>query len=291
MKNKYLYIGGIVILGALALIYSAKSDMPSAHVTVRALGVQGFPLRVMVNDEKQIPNDKNVVEVEKQGENLKLGITALEDTNIQLIFDKRTQNAVNGKCGESIAYTSALVNDEEILSERALQSVEPALYTISAKQGEWFEVSTSWDKAAAESDCVAYYTFNSPIEDIEITGLSDVENWGRWSDGNVAEFNFTNLPQQNLTIAFSARPFLGGEKVEQNVAILANDELLTNWHFAKGQSAPDTTLNIFADKIKDGKLKLTFKFEDPMGPKDLGLSNDSRKLGIGFKSMTIKTQN
>lgn len=305
MKNKYLYIAGIVILGAIVLIYRSINNepikgntqvqaqvdnMPKANITVRPLGVLGFPLKVSVDGVEQTPNEKNIVEIEKAGANVKLEITTFEDTNIQLVLNKRTKDTPNGKCGAGIKYTSVSVDGENVISESALQSDEPAIYVIPAKQDNWFKVSASWDKATAEPDCIGYYTFNNPIEDIEITGLFGIENWGRWSDGDVAEFNFTNLPQQNLTIAFSVHPFLGGKKVEQNVTILANDEPLTKWHFESGQSAPDTTLNISADKIKDGKLKITFEFEDPISPKDAGVNNGTRKLGLGFRSMAIKVQ-
>ena len=47
------------------------------------------------------------------------------------------------------------------------------------------------------------------------------------------------------------------------------------------------TLSYFIARLIDGILKLGFKFENPLGSKDVGISDDSRKLGVGFKTMYV----
>ena len=51
---------------------------------------------------------------------------------------------------------------------------------------------------------------------------------------------------------------------------------------------PKTSFLIPKDIAPKGKVIMRFEIDNPQSPKELGLSDDSRKLGIGFKSMKIR---
>ena len=151
----------------------------------------------------------------------------------------------------------------------------------------FYQLYKKTDLTLSDIQYLFQYDFSKKSNKMEIVGLSHPENWGSWSDGEKVEFVISNLPLRDLQMIFDVHAFLGGKKMVQNVEISANGEIIGHWHFEKGKPTPNTILNIPAEMINSGIVKLTFDFENPLGPKDLGLSEDRRHLGVGFKTMKI----
>lgn len=51
---------------------------------------------------------------------------------------------------------------------------------------------------------------------------------------------------------------------------------------------PNTSLIIPQDIAPKGKISIRFEIDNPQSPKELGVSEDSRKLGLGFKSLRLR---
>lgn len=132
------------------------------------------------------------------------------------------------------------------------------------------------------------YKFNREHIYITLDGVSKIEKWGRWSNGNIVKIKFYIPVKKDLNIKFDINPFFPNEVKKQTIKIYSKKELLSTWEYRQGEIFPKTNLDIPKDLIKHGQLTLRFEIEKPISPADLGLSNDKRKLGIGFKTMTIR---
>ncbi|MBR2011902.1 MAG: hypothetical protein IKA08_01385 [Alphaproteobacteria bacterium] len=130
--------------------------------------------------------------------------------------------------------------------------------------------------------------YNFATDNIKNYGLSVKEGWGRWSNGNDV---FIELPlsfNTDVVVDFNVEGYLAEQWPTQDVDVLLNDKKIATWHFDFGKEKPETVLHIPAGNIKGISLKLHFIIKNPVSPQDLNAGNDTRKLGIGFKSVKIK---
>lgn len=122
-------------------------------------------------------------------------------------------------------------------------------------------------------------------------GWSSPEDWGIWSDGPQAKIALP-LPEKHATsISFEAQWLLGPTHPKQHVEVLIGGDLA-----AKITLTADSP-NVFEVRIPDaafepglsnGLLTLEFHFPDAASPKDLGLSDDTRKMALGLISITVQ---
>jgi hypothetical protein len=115
----------------------------------------------------------------------------------------------------------------------------------------------------------------------EIEGLYNSESWGRWSDGDQVVFRFNRpLPEHfTLVIVMHAyRPNIGAP-----ITVTAGTVQAT----FTAQAQPQTyALNFNLTEPTD---TLTFTVPEPVRPRDLGIGEDERRLGLGFGALQIYT--
>ena len=115
-----------------------------------------------------------------------------------------------------------------------------------------------------------------------VKGLSGREPWGRWSDADLhphVEIRFREpLPAQG-TIALTARAF--GPNVGQPIRIRIGSQA-SELRF----DAHDTTA-IASYALSHGPRSLEIEPPLPTPPQELGISRDTRRLGIGLVRLTI----
>jgi phosphoglycerol transferase len=116
-----------------------------------------------------------------------------------------------------------------------------------------------------------------------VSGLSGVEEWGRWSDANLGsavEITFArSLPKSfSLVVEGSAfGPNIGGElvivcgKVSRKVLITSNEFIFSE------------TFHLESEDVN----VIRFIPSKPISPQQLGLSEDGRLIAIGFKELKI----
>lgn len=134
---------------------------------------------------------------------------------------------------------------------------------------------------------IGTHEYNFATNNIKNYGLSVKENWGRWSDGQYVWLDIPIYKEMPIKIKFDVLPYIVASHPVQDVDIYLHNNQIAHWHFEITKPMPDTTLDIPAKEVKGGNLTLKFKVNNPMSIQELGLGNDTRKLGIGFKKMEI----
>lgn len=117
-----------------------------------------------------------------------------------------------------------------------------------------------------------------------IHGLSGPEPWGRWSDANIAptvKFQFNETLPDIFTLFLRASAF--GPNIGDTLTVHIADQ---TYSIQIPQENPfDIKINVDLKGQKTNKIE--FIPPKPTSPKELGISEDDRKLGIGFISMKI----
>lgn len=133
------------------------------------------------------------------------------------------------------------------------------------------------------------YSFARHDNHFGMTGVSNIESWGRWSNDTVVDLMMRigekQLPQK-MQVAVLVRSFLTQERKRQKVKVYANGKLVKRLNIKTMEK--EIRFTIPAALLKENMLRLQFKIKNPQSPMELGLSSDSRKLAIGFKTITIK---
>lgn len=112
----------------------------------------------------------------------------------------------------------------------------------------------------------------------DVQGISGPEPWGRWSDASLAQgvrFDFFSPLPVRFTLVLSAQPF--SRNGEQAIVVKVGDQThrLT---LRPGQQEVRLPIVLNSDQVDS----IEFMAQDPVSPQELGLSGDTRKLGIGF---------
>lgn len=113
-------------------------------------------------------------------------------------------------------------------------------------------------------------------------GLSGAEPWGTWSTGAVVTLEFSAPLPKTFAVHLVAGAF-GPNAAKEFIASV-------------GDSTTKFVLNATPAKRvlqfnNPGKSKtLTIAVPNPVSPKELGLSADARKLGVGFTELRIVPQ-
>lgn len=130
--------------------------------------------------------------------------------------------------------------------------------------------------------------YNFATDPIINLGLSDKENWGRWSDGKYVWLKLPVYTEKSIKIKFDLMPYLIEDHPTKDVDVFLYGKKIAHWHFAMSKRFPETVLKVPAKKIKNGAIELIFKIKNPT---NLSMKNSDgkivriRQLGIGFKTM------
>lgn len=141
--------------------------------------------------------------------------------------------------------------------------------------------------AAPKCDITQKLAFSRNLP-LLVKGFSGAEKWGCWTNGNEAEMKFSWKDKKNLKVTFKLHPFLPKIVEEQNVDVFVNGKKITHWHFEHNEPSPNTTLILLQKDFNTKDYVITFNIQNPQSPSELGLSGDTRKLGLGFETMSIK---
>jgi len=120
-------------------------------------------------------------------------------------------------------------------------------------------------------------------------GWSTPESWGTWSDGTEARLTLCLDPPPGrvLVIEALAQGFVAPAHPRLEVEVRVNEDAVAVWLF-KGDTEPRTRrLRIAAELACVRELELNFHIGDPRSPRELGLSDDTRRLGLGLRTLKI----
>ncbi|HUR59975.1 MAG TPA: hypothetical protein VM029_19795, partial [Opitutaceae bacterium] len=118
-------------------------------------------------------------------------------------------------------------------------------------------------------------------------GLSHPEPWGTWSTGPEVELEIPGpFPPGDVVFAIEMRPYLPRPDSKLAVTVVVGGEELQALQFAA--PAQDRTVEVrVAERLvpTDGPLTLSLRIAGARSPASLGISADSRALGVGLIRM------
>jgi hypothetical protein len=122
-----------------------------------------------------------------------------------------------------------------------------------------------------------------------ITGWGGPEATGRWTVGAEATIAWrVGANDRDLALVGDGGAFLDAKAPVQDVEVWANDRPVAFWHFEIDAPSPLTTpVALPSPTPRTGILFVTFKIRSPRSPAELGLSGDSRALGLHVRSLAI----
>jgi phosphoglycerol transferase len=114
-----------------------------------------------------------------------------------------------------------------------------------------------------------------------VSGISAYEPWGRWSDGEIVEFQFKQALPTRFVLRLTAQAFGPNIGAPVTVRIGAVEKNL--------QLTADLQEYQLTFEIASPVDRIEFLIPHPISPAELGQSDDVRRLGIGFVKLQIKT--
>jgi len=117
-------------------------------------------------------------------------------------------------------------------------------------------------------------------------GWSVAEPVARWSDRGRAVVAFSIAHPTAATLRFKLAPFLvAGKLDQQRMNIKLNDQMVSSLILNKGEPA-EYSIPLPAGVLRDKNI-LMFELSDAAAPKNLGVSEDTRRLGISVQWLEI----
>jgi len=115
----------------------------------------------------------------------------------------------------------------------------------------------------------------------EVTGFSNLENWGRWTDGEVSTVE-TGMLLKGMVVLRIDCPKVFKPSLEEGAFVRIGETCVA---FKQGWSGG---VAVFRLKVPSPASTVEFVVSMPVSPLDLGLSSDCRKLGLGVRSLAIR---
>lgn len=115
-------------------------------------------------------------------------------------------------------------------------------------------------------------------------GISDREDWGRWSDGYKTTFILKLEKLKQVNLDFIVFPYLPPGIDEQIVEIKVGGAIIGKFKIKEKKILSFTISN---EINIDGNLLVEFTYENPKSPKDFG-GSDVRNLSLGFISISVR---
>ncbi len=125
-------------------------------------------------------------------------------------------------------------------------------------------------------------------ERFRTSGWSKTEDQQTWTEGNSAVLNFNGLPpSQPLKLRITLLPFTKEPELPaQSIEVYANGKKVADWQVANKQ---EYTALIPAEAVGNtGTLTLEFRIPKVASPQSLGVSTDSRQLGVAAFDLVIE---
>ncbi|MBA0394972.1 hypothetical protein D7U98_06080 [Stenotrophomonas maltophilia] len=126
----------------------------------------------------------------------------------------------------------------------------------------------------------------SEVEGIFLSGWAASESWGRWSNASTARLKI-KLPSDaaghELTLRLGA--FVNSQHPSLRLGVRVNGEAVGAYQF--DESTPVRSI-MLAVPQGASTLIVRFDIESPASPKELGLSDDVRQLGVSLQALELR---
>ncbi len=123
-----------------------------------------------------------------------------------------------------------------------------------------------------------------------VQGWSSPETWGTWSEGNEAEIAL-RVPTQAQTIVIEALAFVQPMHVRQEMVFTINGVQALSTRLTRLQDnliEIPLTAPIREAVARDTLMRIQVRLPDAISPRQLGLGDDQRVMGLGLKALTVQ---
>ncbi|TIW13625.1 MAG: glycosyltransferase family 4 protein [Mesorhizobium sp.] len=126
---------------------------------------------------------------------------------------------------------------------------------------------------------------DEPEKFVRLTGFGAVESWGVWTDGELAmvEFEIAYGPAPT-SLRLVLEPFLHAHRSEVAAELFINGTSIERRLFAARQ---DWKVALPPGSLLARHLTIGLRIENPASPRQLGLSSDERRLGLGLRLIEL----
>ena len=189
-----------------------------------------------------------------------------------------------------------VVNDKEIaIDKQKFETILPGKDTDGKYR---FLVTLKTEKPVTlsqvtiqDASLLRQYHFSDKTLPFLVSGLSYAEKWGRWTDGDTVRFRF-DLPQdkplrlnfqETHALVYPNNPTVTG-------TVFANGVKVATWTFQYKKPRPKTEFIIPPNVLKIKKpLEIEINIDGARRTMDLGAGQGTRRLGLGFHTLSITT--
>ena len=122
-------------------------------------------------------------------------------------------------------------------------------------------------------------------------GWWPLESEGVWTAGDAARLNLqlTESVPTALELVMDAVPFLSPEHRTLDVELWADKHHIGTWTLRYGRSARPLRARLSGGMLDDERqARLDLRLRHPASPADLGLGNDTRRLGVYLRSLSVR---
>ena len=128
--------------------------------------------------------------------------------------------------------------------------------------------------------------------DYLLRGWASQEEWGVWTNGSEAVIGmrpqFKERTAGDLLLTIEARGFVSPKHPRLAVEVFANGIKVAGWQLSLEVGAGELVARVpRALVLEEGNLRVTFIIKNPISPKELGISDDYRRLGLGLRKMSL----
>jgi glycosyltransferase involved in cell wall biosynthesis len=124
-------------------------------------------------------------------------------------------------------------------------------------------------------------------------GWADPEDWGTWTVSKRASMRLSVEPHRGRTLYADLRyrAFVHSLHGRLDIVCRARGRDIAAWRCGTDTASGVQRMSIPPDAIReDGTLDLEFHISDPRSPAELGVSSDTRQLGLGIEWLRLTTR-
>lgn len=137
------------------------------------------------------------------------------------------------------------------------------------------------------------FSSNGTGQKYQLYGWSWPEKWGTWSDGDAALvlLFLPDAPKDDVELLIDGHAFLADKHQFQEVDVTVNKHPVATLKYDRQFNGGVRLVKIpkLLVSEKNGQLVIKLNFRNPKSPADLGISADTRRLGLGVVSLQLKT--
>lgn len=212
------------------------------------------------------PNGVVLLQEQNWGSTVETFRGMIDDADLKIIF---TDNALPERTDRDHIYLLGVMRKSDTLPEWARGPTPVAPYRI----GERIDFSRAGYPER-------YFT----------RGWSKPEPWGTWTNAEIAELRIQPADRcDQLDLIIEARAFIAPSHPAQIIEVLANGALLDRLAYEDSEMI-EKRLRLPETIAKSGgDVVLTFRMPSAKSPAELGMSSDTRQLGLGVISMRLQS--